>query len=789
MMGSDHRPSPVTLLSASAATLALMIASPAWAQEDPAAAVTPVSPADLAAEDTEETIIVTAQKREQILLDVPQSVSVVAEGTLERQQAVSIVDYAELVPGLSLTQDNPGETRIVLRGVNTGSVSSTVGVYMDETPFGSSSSLANGGVLAGDFDTFDVARIEVLRGPQGTLYGANALGGVLRFVTNEPNTNRLEARAQATLESVDDGGLGGSAAGVINVPIGDRAAIRATGFYRHLEGFIDAVGRPNEDINDADSYGGRVSFLVEPTDDISVRLTAHAQNIRVDDSSSFDADPVTFDPLDFDPTTGDPVDGLTRTQFRPDNQDVDYRLYSGIVDWDLGFATLTSATAYGVIDQTQQLDQTIGLGPTITFLYGTFGGTTEDLGVFLRGDVKTKKFTQEVRLSSPDSDTFEWLIGGYYTHEKAGIFQRFEPFELASLNEIPRGLLGFDEFIVLTLDSKYKEFSGFGNITWHVSPQFEVSAGGRYSHNKQSAVQFQEGAFLLLVGQDSPQLITGESSENVFTWSFSPLYKVTEDTSVYARAAKGYRPGGPNAVPPGAGPEFPFQFDADTLVSYEAGIKTQSSDRRFTLDAAVYYIDWKDVLIFASFDSDIGPVGANDNGGKATSYGAEAAATFRPTTGLTLMANVAYNKAELKDDTPPVTGGLDGDELPFSPRWSGTLSADYEWPVFGDSIAFVGGDFRFVSEQAAGFDQGYREEFGRRLELPSYEVVDLRAGVDLGNFSLTAFVRNLLNSGGLTNLGGFGTRPVLDPTEPGITALSASPIRPRTFGVTLGAEF
>ncbi len=198
-----------------------------------------------AAEGQEEggdLIVVTAQKRTQVLIDVPQSITVVSGATLENQQATNFQDYLKLVPGLQLDQSNPGEGRLILRGLNTGGVASTVAVYLDETPFGSSTGLVNGAVLAGDFDTFDVARIEVLRGPQGTLYGASSLGGLLKFVTNEPDTTKVEARGRVALEDTKDGDLSYRGNAVINVPLSETIAFRASGTYRKEGGFIDSTG-------------------------------------------------------------------------------------------------------------------------------------------------------------------------------------------------------------------------------------------------------------------------------------------------------------------------------------------------------------------------------------------------------------------------------------------------------------------------------------------------------------------------------------------------------------------
>lgn len=224
---------------------ALVVAVPAVAQSgvtNPGAQSEPTN--RLAGDEPgqSEDVIVTAQKREQSLVDVAQSVTVVSGATLEVQQATNFQDYLKLVPGLQLDQSTPGAGRLILRGINTGGVASAVSTYVDETPFGSSTALANGAVLAGDFDTFDVARVEVLRGPQGTLYGASSLGGVIKFVTNAPSTTKLEARARASVEDTRGGALSYRGNAIVNLPLGDKVAVRVTGFYNKNGGWIDSIG-------------------------------------------------------------------------------------------------------------------------------------------------------------------------------------------------------------------------------------------------------------------------------------------------------------------------------------------------------------------------------------------------------------------------------------------------------------------------------------------------------------------------------------------------------------------
>jgi outer membrane receptor protein involved in Fe transport len=741
--------------------------------------------------DDDGVIVVTAQKREQILADIPQSISVISGESLEQRQATSFVDYAGLIPGLSLQQLNPGQTRIVLRGINTGGASPTAAVYIDETPFGPSTGQSNGAVLAGDLDTFDVARVEVLKGPQGTLYGANSLGGLLKFVTVVPKLGEFEGRAQAGAETTKGGEEGWNANGVINVPLGDVLALRVSGYYRKVGGFIDTVGISRRNANDYQSYGGRASLLFQPVENFSVRLTAIAQNIRANSRGTFDADPLTLAPLATDPSSGASTNGrLTRSEFYPEQNNVDYRLYNGTVSWDFGAASLTSVTSYSELTQNEVYDASYQLPGVADSIYG--GPGVPALGTTFPALAGQEKITQELRLQSAESDQFEWLIGGYFTREKGQLFQRYLPFALTTGEAIdptltlPAGPGGanvtFPDFLRAELDSTYKEYAGFGSVTWYLSPRFDITAGGRYSHNKQRTRQLLDGSLLFFSGATViPEIVNGRSSENVFTWSVAPRFELSDQTTIYARVAKGYRPGGPNVVPPNSPADFPFQYKADTLVSYETGIRAETADRTFAIDASVYYLDWRDIQVLVTYDTSIGPVSADGNGDSATSKGAEITATLRPSRGLDLVMNLAYNDAKLDQDLPAGNGGFAGDRLPYAPKWSASFSADYEWAVSGSANAYVGGNVRLVSRQFDDFDNNYQTTFGRRLSIDGYATVDLRAGVQFDRFNVALYAKNVTDQLGLTSLGSFGARPG--------TAVLAAPIRPRTFGVTVGASF
>lgn len=707
-----------------------------------------------AAANEGETILVTAQKRSQELIEVPQSVTVVTGAELEDQHADTFQDYLKLVPGLQLDQSRAGQGRLILRGVNTDGVASTIGVYMDETPFGSSSGLVNAAVLAGDFDTFDLERIEVLRGPQGTFYGASSLSGVLKFVTVEPSTSGLEVRGRVGVETTHGGEASGYGNLVVNVPLSEMAAFRASGFYRSIGGFIDSVGAGDSDveknINGSKSYGGRASLLVRPSDTIDLRFTAVIQNIDADQPSLVESD---FESLEM--LNG----GYTQSQFVPSFSDLRYRVYNATANFDLGFGTLTSSTSYGTQKQDLRTDYTFALSP----LVATFAGPNE---FFQDQSTDSEKFTQELRLAG-ESALVDWLVGLYYTDEQGLIEQDF----IAVSPGTTTPIAGLPTLGYALIESDYREAAAFANLTWHLADRFNLDLGGRYSDNKQSAHQVTDG---LLAGGflDLPVF---ESKEDVFTYSVAPRFELSDNASIYARVASGFRPGGPNVLSPGQ-PLSQATYDSDSLTNYELGLKAQTGDRRFGVEIAVFHIDWNDIQLLASDENGFN---FNANGGGAKSDGVEFAATASPTPGFDLSANAAYTNARLTTDTE--IGGLDGDKLPFTPEFSASLNGDYSFAV-GDGVeAHFGGSLRYVSEQKGSFNTAYDQR-----TIPDYAVVDLSARVDFGQFDLELYVKNLNDSSGRTSITGttvFGGFPLY----PG-GAIATGVLRPRTVGLALRAE-
>lgn len=688
--------------------------------------------------NTSDEIVVTANKREELLRDVPQSVTAITEQTLERTQANNFGDLVGRIPGMSLSGDQPGNQRVTLRGLNTEGVASTIGTYIDETPFGSSTSLVNGGVLAIDLDPSDISRIEVLRGPQGTLYGASSLGGLIKFVTADPGAD-LEFRVRGTAETTEDGDESYGLRGIANIPLGDRAGVRISAWNRSQGGFIDDPTRGASDVNSVDVNGARVKFLLHATDNLTFRLSAMQQEINSDAPSSVDYLP---DPLT--PLNGD----LEQERLFSQGNDVTYRIFNGTVDWDLGWATLTSSSSYNELDQDVYLDATVAFG----------------ISSHLLSVLSQDKFTQEFRLASPASDRFEWLLGAYYSEERGSLFQQ------VYLGPPPGIFSGLD----IGLDSEYEEHAVFGSATYYFSPQFDISAGVRAASNEQSVNQF---------GTAAPPN-TEDSEDDVVTYSVSPRWRPNDNTMVYARIASGYRPGGPNVL--GTFGTLPTSFGPDTAVNYELGVKTDLFSDMLRLDVAVFRIDWEDIQLLTSD----GIVNGNINGGSAQSQGVEWTATFRPSQGLTVLWAGAYTDAELTANTDPplpapqVTGGLSGDPLPNSPLWTSSVDVDYEWAVFGDARAYVGGTWRYIGERYSGFSLGLLADIGdTQVELPAYDVIDLRGGVDFDTWALELFAKNVGDERDPLTFGGYGSVP------PGPINGEASVLRPRTIGVSVSARF
>ena len=697
-------------------------------------------------------VVVTAQKRTERLLDVPASVSVLDPGALADQGLNRIQDYAERVPGLSLTSARTGLTQITLRGITTGPAqsASSTSFYLDEAPVGSVNAYAGGSQVTPDLDPSDLSRIEVLKGPQGTLYGAGAVGGLVKFVTTAPNYTQASGRISVAGEGVDGGDGGYSVRGAFSAPlVEDKLAIRASAFSRQDPGYIDNVVNGKKDINDVKVQGGRVALDAKLDPRTTVELSAFIQDTRSDGQNTADVNYPTRRPLFRD---------LTASRYAPEPGEQKLELVNATVKTGVGAFDITSSSTYQIFKNKVFVDGTAGYGALLGAVL-----RTPNLGITFDQSEKTERFSQELRADSHLFDgKLDYQLGFYFTHENdSNKIPSFTPF-----STVTGAMLTLPNIISASIVSKYTEYSVFVNATYHFTDQLKLLAGVRVSHDEQHYDQDYSG---LLVGPRRVNL--GQESADEATFLVSPQYQITRDQLLYLRISSGYRPGGPNATPPATVAAAPNTFAPDTLTSYEVGYKASLLDRKLTVEAAGFYTEWDDIQIQTS----AGGFNFFVNGGSATSRGGEITARYTPFHRFTLGLNGAYTDAHLTTDAP-AAGGKDGDRLPFVPHVSGSVTADYSHDLAADFVGVLNGSVNYVGDRRSDYS-------GRGgIDVPDFVTVDLRAAVEHGPWELSIYGKNLNNSRGLLALASRGLTPTANP-------FAAAYIQPLTVGAELSLRF
>src|SRR5688572_22673927 len=471
-----------------------------------------------------EEVLVTAQKRTENVQDVPSSVSVFDSRRIRQLHATTILDYAAYIPGLNVSSGGgPGQTMITLRGIAPVGPGAVVGYYVDDTPLGSSSNYGGAREFGLDLMPYDVERIEVLRGPQGTLYGAGAMGGLLKYVLRRPSLSDFEAWAGAEtfgISSAADFGWGVRAGA--NVPlIEDRVGLWGSYFEQQTPGYVDNAHTGARDENDVGQRGGRLALLWQVNDALSLQLGGLWQRVESRNDAA-----VSLTLTGVDPPTGVASHGAL-TSFhplpQPFEQDIDH--YSATLEWDLGWASLLSASSYSRTRTHHVQDA--------SFIFGAITGGHSPFHIAL----DLRKRTQEFRLVSLAGGSVEWLVGAFYTKEDGQQVRDVFAVDTAGrpLAQLPL------RFLFVEFPSQYEEVAGFGSATLRLTDRFDISAGVRWARNRQRFRQI-SGGLESVIGP--PVDASGSSAEDVLTYSLSPRWHASSDTMLYARVASGYRPGG-----------------------------------------------------------------------------------------------------------------------------------------------------------------------------------------------------------------------------------------------------
>jgi iron complex outermembrane recepter protein len=730
-----------------------------------------------------EEIVVTATKRAEPLREVGGAVSAVTGDSLAKMHAGKFEDFAAHMPGLSFQTEGMGKNQITMRGVTTGlEQSATVGVYVDDVPIGSSSSYASGS-NALDLDTYDLDQVEALRGPQGTLYGASAMGGLLKYRTNQPETDgtadlRLEGEGSVTHHGATNYALRGA----VGVPFPDAGiGVRLTAYQVRDAGFIDDPSRALERVNSGSKDGVRASVGWDILPEATLRVSAIHQSIKRDGSNAADRDA----------ETGEPVSGEYEQSFvidQPFEQTID--VYAASLSWDFDAWNLTSATGWQdlyslfVFDLTRQIGGLAMLGDNSLALEGLTPTTT-------------RKFTQELRFTSGAVDPFSWQAGLFYVLEEGD-----QGVELlakgVNLPEPLRNLIGVSPIASALLQaviegglatltdavplaegnilSDYEEIAAYGSVGYHFTDRFDVTLGLRYSIDEQTFTQRLKGIYYNPTNPTEYSEVSGSSREIVRNYLVNPRFRWNEDTILYARVANGYRPGGPNFVSSRPGNTTPHTFEPDTVWNYEVGVKISFDERRGFLDLSAYHLDWDNIQLFVT-TPDL--FNAFINGGKAKVDGVETAFSYVFPAGLRLGGSVTYTRPHLAEDAPGVEGHK-GDQLPNTARLTGAFTADYAFPPVAGFDLSAGLTYRYAGTRYAGFDGS---SVSPQYELRPYSILDMRLGARSSWVNVGLFVKNVLNEEG--QLSALVFERQFDSSAPARVSLTL----PRTYGLVVGVDF
>ena len=754
-------------------------------QPSPTASPSPTAPGTAEAE----RVVVTAEKREENIQEVPSSISVINDVELDNLHATQLTDYAPYIPGFQVNSGgSPGQTFISLRGLADITSGATVATYIGETPMGSSGIYQRADVNELDLLPYDVRRIEILRGPQGTLYGANSIGGLIKYVMIDPSLTTEEFHIGGGISGVEHGDQPGWDAHIGGtVPlVSGTLGLRLSYARNDGAGFIDNVVDGEHGINDFNQQAALVGLLWQPNENIRLRFTALGQRIESDNNANVPLNPKTLDPL-----FGD----LTNEIFVNEPYTKNVGLVAATLNLNFGWADLTSATAYLNARTDQRFDVTLGIGDLPLLLGFPMSGISgEDINLNL------DKFTQEIRLTSKQGGRFLWQLGGFYTYEH-GHQDQFLFINQMNGQPFP----GLPNLFNALLPSTYKEWAGFANASFDFTDRFNLGAGIRFSRNEQSFEQILAG---LLAGGNTD--LPGHSDENVFDYMVSPKFRLGKDQLLYARIATGYQPGGPNIAVPGVPPSV----KSSTVTSYEAGLKSEFFDHRLLFDIAGYHISWDDIQV----SKVVNGLGALVNAGKAETNGVELTTGFEPIKNLRFSINGAYTDATLSSNAPSL-GGRAGDRLPNVPVYSASAMVDYYFPLpFGRTMpeqrqqvaayaentgknpargdgktvagetqgaqvaawnGHVGAGFRWVSSQWSEV-----ESSPTAIRTPSYGAVDLNADVSNGRYTIRIFAKNVTDERAYPTV--FSNFNFL--TGEVINALG-TPIQPRTVGIEVDCKF
>jgi iron complex outermembrane recepter protein len=722
-------------------------------------------------------VVVTAEKRDSTVQKTPISLTAITGADLQSQGITDLVEVAQQVPGVSFKTSGPGQTELEMRGLtSTGGESPTVGFYLDEASLTPPAMAQNGKVVI-DPSLFDLNRVEILRGPQGTLYGAGSMGGTVKLVTNQPDLQHFDVNAQGVFSGTDGGGFNHTENAMLNLPLAQGiAALRIVGTNENISGWIDRevlnpfplevnnstqrgnvaaapVSQSFTDSNWETLRGGRASLLVKPTDALSLDAGILYQSIHQGGPNTIDVPPgneVHYQPFD----VSEPFE---------DN----FNLYTLTAKYDFDGFQVVSATASWTRHQLQTQDISeamqdyIGgfLGPPAAFPFSTADG---GLGAgTISEDDYSRQVSEELRVASTGNSPWQWLGGAYYSsfHATSHVYSYYDGFEaLFGTNNLA------DNHRLLNID----QYALFGETSYEMPDHLKSTIGLRYYTYHSDSETSVSG----VSANGTSATLASNAQNSGVTPKVNLAYIPDDNTTIYGTVSKGFRPGGPNSpIPPPCTPA-PEQFGPDSVWSYELGEKLRFAESRVSVNGAIYYEDWSNIQQQVA-----PPCGYKftTNAGKAKVYGAELEVAVIPVVGLTLTESVGYTHATNSTNLPEA-GVVSGDRLLDVPEVTSNTSATYRYPLpMSQPMSVL---FRLNNS----YVDSIQDITYARNTLPAYDLVNSRVGLEADHWSAMFFVDNLTNKVALLSDTG-----ALSANVSIFNRVATN--QPRTYGVDLNYRF
>jgi iron complex outermembrane receptor protein len=670
-----------------------------------------------------EEVTVTARKREETLQDVPFAVAALTGDQMRRSGLTSMEDVSRTVASFTVQNLGPGQSVVAIRGASAGKqdrdlpgIKEQVGVYLDESVISLS-------LFTPDLDLFDLNRVEVLRGPQGTLYGSGSLSGTVRYITNQPDFDSAYGAVELDLKTIDSGGTGGYGKAFYNTPLGDSSALRIVAYYEDIPGWIDSHqpdGSLRQDVNDGERYGARVALRFEPTENLVITPRLVYQDVEVDGYNREDL----YNILGNELTTTRPNVSYGRneqyTQFDELFTD-EFTLVDLKIEYDFGDINLTSITSY--------TDRSLVAGRDATALTASitggdifqFGEEVYTLDAPLDDFTNVDGWTQELRLDG-GNDSFSWVAGAFYSDMERNYGQELLVAGFEDLTGIPTAgeiIAPKDGLYWSDLTYSFKQFALFGEATWSATERLDLTGGVRYYDFDESRVQTFDGVFA------TPGTTTGGAKADGFAPRLIADFAINEDVSINGQISKGFRLGGLNdplnepLCSPADLQTFGGNdsFGDEELWNYELGLKSVFSDGRVVFNAAVFHQqidDLQAVLLAGTCSSRL-----VFNVPEAHSTGVEFELSAQQTDRFDWALTASFIEAELdssvtstaEDGSVTVLAGLaEGNRLPSVPEVQAAAAATYVFPMDQGWEGYVHGIIQYTGDRVTQFGD-YTEGF------------------------------------------------------------------------------